>query len=463
MSDQLFIRILPNPLEPVQVQWGVFRERVILVGPQVCALNELKAALPDFYLRQSMLNVVCLVPTDWVTLLEVEMPNTQAKYLHKALPYALEEQLADEIDTLHFAVLRKPDKNKVKVAVVAKELMQYWMDGLQMQELRPQAFIPDALCVPWEEGSWGLILENHRTLLRTAQYSALAFPGTQMPVFLDAVFDDLFAHSDRESAKQSESREEEEGDNDSHHEALVSNVTLKLMNEKKDVVGTRILDALQREIQAAKVEGSLKVERQHIIDSTFEILCLSVINAQVERQVPNLLQGEYKPQLKSKGYRVKWKLFVAAGVVWFLLQTGLLVTEAARLDAQAQMMKQESIDLYKAFFPDEKRIVNVRKQMKAKMAKMSGGNHSVEFLPLLAQVGQQIYKIDRGSTKTIELKRITYDDKQGALRLDMLVAGFPTVEKLKSNLQSSGIDVIVDAATKDKDKRVRARLRIKGA
>ncbi len=66
-------------------------------------------------------HVCVLVPGTDVLLTEPELPAKAGAKLQQIVPYALEEQLAEDIDDLHFAIgKRSGDAPTTPVAVVAR-------------------------------------------------------------------------------------------------------------------------------------------------------------------------------------------------------------------------------------------------------------------------------------------------------------------------------------------------------
>ncbi|MDH3613412.1 MAG: type II secretion system protein GspL [Gammaproteobacteria bacterium] len=74
--------------------------------------------------------VIVLVPAANVLTTTVDIPVRGGSRLLAALPFALEEQLADDVENLHFAVGTRGDSGSLPVAVVAHEQMQGWLERL---------------------------------------------------------------------------------------------------------------------------------------------------------------------------------------------------------------------------------------------------------------------------------------------------------------------------------------------
>jgi general secretion pathway protein L len=436
MVDQLILRITSAPMAPITLQWGVFRGRRVILGPREGTLPELVAALDSVYEQRPLLKVFAFTPVEWTTLTQTPMPSVQPKVLNKALPYALEEQLAEDVEDLHFVVLGKPETECVQVAVISKAALHYWVDELKAAGFNLQELVPDGLCVPYgTPDHWSLILLKERVLLRTDTYTAFAFKGTQIPVILDAVFDEIGAEQ----------------------QAL----RLTLINEKSDVVAGRVLDALGAEIRATDVEIPIKVERRHIDSGLLEVLAHTLINWQTQRRVPNLLVGAFKQEVRRQRVNVKWKPVAALLALWFVLQLGVFTAQGLMLSNQAAALETEALNTYKRYFPGDPNVnVSIlKRRIEGKLRGAGGG--SAGFLPAFSVVGAQIYEIDRGRHQTIQLRRVTYEGKSGELRLEMSLSDFNVVNKLKQAIESQGAQFQQDASNRSSDGRINSRVRIK--
>jgi general secretion pathway protein L len=74
--------------------------------------------------------VIALVPAEDVLLTSVHIPVRSVAKIRTALPFALEENLADDVEDLHFAMGDKQENNRLPVAVVAREKMSRWLERL---------------------------------------------------------------------------------------------------------------------------------------------------------------------------------------------------------------------------------------------------------------------------------------------------------------------------------------------
>ncbi|KTD21916.1 type II secretion system protein GspL [Legionella londiniensis] len=80
---------------------------------------------------------VIVLPTDICSLHEVELPWLGERKTRAAIPYALEEQVAQNIESLHFAFDRKHYKdNRYLVAAVDKAILSAWVEQFERFNIR---------------------------------------------------------------------------------------------------------------------------------------------------------------------------------------------------------------------------------------------------------------------------------------------------------------------------------------
>ncbi|MDF7777720.1 type II secretion system protein GspL [Sphingomonas sp. AOB5] len=112
-----------------------------------------------------------LVPTEQVLLLAVDLPlSSRAKRL-EALPFAIEDRIAEPVDSVHLALGAEISPKRYLVAVVRHETMIRWIAGAEAVGLSHAAMVPDALTLPVAEleGAWMVDSRRGRVLVRSAE------------------------------------------------------------------------------------------------------------------------------------------------------------------------------------------------------------------------------------------------------------------------------------------------------
>lgn len=166
MADPLLIRLPRAPHQlPTWLLTGAGTEPSPESGPL-----ELLAA------RASGRRVIVLVPGTEVLLTQAQLPPARsAVKLQQLVPYALEEQLAEDIDALHFAIGR-PAGARTPVAVVARRKMDEWLALLRANRIEPAALYADSELLPANPSQAVALLEDDSVTVRPPSGGALILP-----------------------------------------------------------------------------------------------------------------------------------------------------------------------------------------------------------------------------------------------------------------------------------------------
>ena len=104
------------------------------------------------------------------------------------MPYALEEQLAEDIDELHFAIgKRDGDSPTTPVAVVALALMDEWTNTLKAAGLVPESMYVDSDLLPVNPGHAVALLEDDVVVVRPRVGATISMPSDALAEALQLV------------------------------------------------------------------------------------------------------------------------------------------------------------------------------------------------------------------------------------------------------------------------------------
>jgi len=118
--------------------------------------------------------VVALAPATQILLAEPELPPGNRVKLARAVPFALEEQLTEDIDGLCFALGPRRAGGRTPVAVVARNVLQGWISALSDAGIEPSALYADIALIPENPGQTVLWLEGSRLAVRRPGISPFA-------------------------------------------------------------------------------------------------------------------------------------------------------------------------------------------------------------------------------------------------------------------------------------------------
>jgi general secretion pathway protein L len=175
MADHVVLRLPPGLVgvpDATELTWITTDARGVPTGPVTRGpWSEAAAACASQRL-------IVVVPGTDALLAMPHIPARGAAKVAKLVPFALEDQLAADLDSLHFAIGRAGADQRVPVAVVDRTRLSAWIELLRGLALEPVALYVDADLVPENPTQAVLILEGDRLVVRR--------PG-EMPMTLDAV------------------------------------------------------------------------------------------------------------------------------------------------------------------------------------------------------------------------------------------------------------------------------------
>lgn len=151
-----------------------------MAGVWTLAGSELVVAAPDG-------PATLLVPTESVLLLAVDLPlSTRAKRI-EALPFAVEDRIAEPLDSVHLALGAELAPRRYLVGVVRHEVMAEWVERAEAAGLAHAAIVPDALALPVPpEGAWSVDLDGNRAVVRAGDGTGFACPAALLRPAWDA-------------------------------------------------------------------------------------------------------------------------------------------------------------------------------------------------------------------------------------------------------------------------------------
>ncbi len=398
----LFVRIAPD--DPALAEWLALDasgtpQRAWQKGP----LEELSTVAGA---RRS----IWLAASEDILLTRADVPSRNQKQLRQAAPYALEEELADDVEELHFAFPANVREQPIPVAIAARELMDRWTQDLEDAGLTPQLIVPDVLSLPLEQGAWSMLLEADRCLVRTGAWSGFACDRDLAVPMLEAEINEAADHAPQ---------------------------VLRLWCCDGDAPA---LEGLELSVQRERCEqGALAVMAKGFSDAG----------------PLNLLQGDYEAKGDFGGFSRPWRFAAGLAIAWIaLLLTGQGL-EYRKLAAQKRELTAAIEQVYRKTFPDTKRVVNPRVQMQQQIDALRGSSASGEtgFLALLDYAATAI-----NETKAVNVIAINY--RGGHLDFDLSASDPSTLDALKQRIDKNpGVHAELQSVSAS-GKEVTGRLRL---
>jgi general secretion pathway protein L len=327
-----------------------------------------------------------------VLLTEVELPPKSAVRAQQLVAYALEEQLAADIDTLHFAVgARDEVTGRTAVAVVTRALMTSWLQELAANGLQATAVCAGASLLPDNPGHTVVMLDGDTLSLRRAGRSALALPANDISAALEATLGGELAADD-----------------------LIFYASPQDWHQRSGEV-----EALRQHCASLKVQllnsGALPLLAPQLITGTYI----------------NLLSGEFAPQVSAgSGWR-RWRLAAILAAVLFAVHVGGLSLELLQQHHSERALDAEIGSIARNALPGDPGTGAVRARIEQRLLAAQGDSSGAGFMPALSALAQAL-----GGVHGASLQALSYRD--GGLDLKLKASDAESLEHVNQALRSSG-------------------------
>ncbi|MGH8355669.1 MAG: type II secretion system protein GspL, partial [Pseudomonas sp.] len=107
--------------------------------------------------------VALVLPAELGSALAVSLPSQKPRVQRQALPYAVEELLAEDVEQLHLALGERLEDGRYRVIALRRALLAGWLRQLEELGLRVGALYLDADLLP--RAGTPLLLLEERALL----------------------------------------------------------------------------------------------------------------------------------------------------------------------------------------------------------------------------------------------------------------------------------------------------------
>jgi type II secretion system protein L len=125
-------------------------------------------------------DLVVWTPAAETLLLRARLPTRSPSKIAQALPFALEDQLIDAPEKLHFAFTQEAD-GALAVAVTRHERMEGWLAAFAAAGLSPARLAPVTLSLPLAERAWTLAFRDGEMVLRCGPHAGFGGPRESQP------------------------------------------------------------------------------------------------------------------------------------------------------------------------------------------------------------------------------------------------------------------------------------------
>ena len=342
--------------------------------------------------------VVVGLPSDDVRSTLLKVSPEELKHLSKSLPYMMEEQVAEDVEELHF-VASALGEEQFLVAFTRQDKMADWVEQLSFNDSL-KVFGPEALCLPLEGDECCAVVDGDEVVLRWS---------------------------------------------DAHGARVDLSLLSTVLDSLTQIPSSLVIYGTDRE----QVVSQLTDDQAALVDwrqgGWGALLLLTKSAPQV-----NLRQGSFAPPLPLVKWWGVWKAVAIAASVALSLQ---FVSDVS----QFQTLKQQNLELRSAIQDSYRKanprgaVVDAEKQLDRQIAEFAGEESVTAFTPKLVDV------VTATMAESGRVTSINYTS--GQLRLNLTAQDFASVEQIRQALERAGLKATLETSSARGDE-VRARLRI---
>lgn len=353
-------------------------------------------------------------------LTSATLPTRSQRKIAQALPFALEDQLLGDPETLHFAYRTEAD-GSLSVAVTAHERLRRWSDVLAQAGIKPLVLCPSTLLVPWALDCWSLAFAEDEVLVRTGSASGFVAPLTQTTPPADM------------SGGTAQRKAVPTGTNTGaifQPPPLLAAALQEAARSQKIPENLVVFNApvnFPAESWSAQLQVPVRIEQATVWDK------------QEEPSAPlNLLQGQFEQKGQISSSLRPYFPAAAMLLVWLLGNIGVNLGDWWKLRRQHQEYTREMTNLLMTSFPETKTVLDPAAQMQRNIDTLlaRSGKQDRDMLPLLAKTAAVLRTEPR-----IRLRGLRYADKKLTLELTWSTPSTP--DAIRAALETAGLQAEV--------------------
>ena len=354
--------------------------------------------------------VKIIVPSSDVLLKSLSVPAKSNRAMRLAVPYMLEDNLAQDVEQLFFAYaeFKKGDEeNNCFTAIVEHKQIQQWLAWLDEAKIQSQVFVPEVLTLPKAmpdtENEWSAIAlgegYGQQIIVRQGLWQGFTLDLATWQLQCQALSQQHGSESNDEAEQESE---QEQGIQINSYSPLVYSEQLNI-------------NAMPEELP----------------------LALMAKNYQNNNNF-NLLQNEYKVKDHYGASIKQWYWVAAVAAFALLLNFTFKAVQLWQVNTKQEQVEAQIISQYKKAFPQTKRvrIATIKSQLNQKLAQLGGASDSAGFLAMLAKITPAFTKVSG-----LKPESLKFDNKRQELRIQAIADNYQTFEQFNSALEQEGLRV----------------------
>ncbi len=360
--------------------------------------------------------VYIFLDANYTTIKSVKIPSKNRNKQLQAIPFALEDQIAEDIEDTFFAIGKTQASGQLPVIAIKRNLLQQTIEFFSSNGLKPDVISVDTLALPDNDNSWSVLLDKETALIKTANSQGYCCDRAILSDFLNALIDQSSEPAD----------------------------PVKIYTKQDDEQAKSLLDTVD-----------LKFDYENYNNHPLEILALNL-----QPSLINLLQGEFSVKREnSLSWLRPWKLTAVFAAIWISLHLAYTGFMAHQLEQQNLQLAKEIEREFKRAMPEARKITNMKTRVERKLKELKRGSTAASsqgFLEILDKTA-----VILSQQKTITINAAIYRGNQ--LDMDLSAKALQDIEQLKNQLDKiAGIQTTLSTTVEKDIVKGRLRMEAKG-
>lgn len=343
--------------------------------------------------------VIVLVPSTELMTTTAQIPARSMAKIRAALPYALEENLAEDVERLHFAAGNRQENGRLPVVVVAHTIMSAWLKRLHDAGIEPAILASDNHGLPKIPGTLSILVDGDTLMFNDGANAEFVMQGVKPSDMLSiaGVLGD--AHKD--------------GAEKSGH-------LLAFCTHDDDERLSHDWIALRSELDSVDVNV--------LPDGVFSKLAVAVAAG----YGVNLLQGAYGKRTEYAALFKPWRMAAVLLLALGLVAIAMKGVDYYRLVQDESALRVQFTAEYRQIRPDDTREIADPLALVDSLRRSLGGTATSDvFLPGLRELGAAM-----AANSSAKIEAISY--RAGVIDLRLTAPDVPTLDNIQKAVSASG-------------------------
>lgn len=376
MNEFLTVRLSRNNQSPIRwLVWSTSQNEIIASGE----LNH-REQLGELSSYAQQRTTILLLDSRDTLLTETEVPAGASRKLEGMLPYLLEDEIAQDVEDLHFTVLQKSG-NTAQIAAIDRNYLSECLGYFKQAGIEVKKALPDVHCLPLLDESISTLKLDQQWLFRASKFKTATVDESWINVLFQS---DWLSNDDTP--------------------ATIVSYTGEVEQVSDKVVWTNAEPELE-----------------------MELLTKGAIHA-----TTNLLSGPFKVQSSILKNIKIWRKAAIAACLFLVVLTAQRYIQVGEYEQQALAYRAESERIFRTIFPGKRKIPTIsylKGQMNSEENRLSGSSNGESVLdwlePLPAALKDQ---------PSATIQNIRYDANRGEVRIEAIMDDFQAFEVVRTKL-----------------------------